>query len=173
MNRRLLMMMKKKQFIIILLLLCFCQTVSAKSFPFDMSHSYEVQQVQVGKEGTKFLKVWGIAGSPDKAIDRAMQDAVAACLFVGVGATETAGKVPALCGSVEAYNQNKEYFDKFFKKGDFLHYVKNVNKGYPTGEDNVATRHGRKVGLYVQVMYDELRKRLEKDGIIRSLDSYF
>ncbi|MBQ3753402.1 MAG: hypothetical protein II864_07630 [Prevotella sp.] len=165
--------MIRKIIISALLLLCFCQILSAKSYPFDMNHSYEVQQVQVGKEGTKFLKVWGVAGSPDKAIDRAMQDAVAACLFVGVEATETAGKVPALCGGLEAYSQNKEYFDKFFKKGAFMQYVKNVNKGYPSGEDNVSTNRGRKVGLYVQIMYDELRKRLEEDGIIRSLDSYF
>lgn len=165
--------MKVRHLFLTLFLVCFCQIILAKSYPFDMNHPYEVQQVQVGKEGTKFLKVWGVASSPDKAIDRAMQDAVAACLFVGVEATETAGKVPALCGSIEAYNQNKEYFDKFFKKGEFMLFVKNVNRGYPTGEDNVATNHGRKVGLYVQVMYDELRKRLEQDGIIRSLDSYF
>ena len=54
-----------------------------------------------------------------------------------------------------------------------MQYVKNVNKGYPSGEDTVSTNRGRKVGLYVQIMYDELRKRLEEDGIIRSLDSYF
>ena len=165
--------MKIKHLLLTLFLVCFCPIITAKSYPFDMNHSYEVQQVQVGKDGTKFLKVWGVASSPDKAIDRAMQDAVAACLFVGVETTETAGKVPALCGNIEAYNKNKEYFDKFFKKGEFMLYVKNVNKGYPTGEDNVATNHGRKVALYVQVMYDELRKRLEQDGIIRSLDSYF
>ncbi len=165
--------MQKTKITILLSLFCFSQFIHAKTYPFDMNHPYEVQQVQVGKDGTRFLKVWGVASSPDKAINRAMQDAVAVCLFIGVEATETAGKVPALCGSIEAYDQNKEYFDKFFKKGDFMLYVKNVNKGYPTGEDNLATSHGRKVGLYVQVMYDELRKRLEKDGIIRSLDSYF
>ena len=58
--------------------------IHAKSYPFDMAHSYEVQIVRVAQQGTKFLKVWGVAGSPDKAIDRAMQDAVAACIFTGV-----------------------------------------------------------------------------------------
>lgn len=56
-------------------------SVHAKSYPFDMTHSYEVQIVRVAQQGTKFLKVWGIAGSPNKAMDRAMQDAVAACIL--------------------------------------------------------------------------------------------
>ncbi len=165
----------KKTIYCTLLFLCssFCLSISAKSYPFDMQHPYEIQQVRVGQEGTKFLKVWGIASNPDKAIVQAMQDAVAACVFVGIEATETAGKVPALCESMDVYTKNKKYFDSFFKKGDFMHYVKNINKGYPSGENNVATPKGRKVGLYVQVMYDELRKRLEQDGIICSLNSYF
>ena len=35
-------------------------SVHAKSYPFDMTHSYEVQIVRVAQQGTKFLKVWGI-----------------------------------------------------------------------------------------------------------------
>lgn len=148
-------------------------SVHAKSYPFDMTHSYEVQIVRVAQQGTKFLKVWGIAGSPDKAIDRAMQDAVAACIFTGVEGNEIAGKIPALVPSKEAYEQHKQFFDTFFKKGEFLQYVKNANTGYPTGENNIKTDKGRKVGIYVVVMYDNLRKRLEDEGIVKKLNSYF
>ena len=138
-----------------------------------MKHSYEVEIVRVAQQGDKFLKVWGIAGSPDKAILSAMQDAVAACIFTGVAGNENAGKVPSLVSGREAYEQHKTFFDTFFKKGEFLLYVKNVNSGYPTGENNIKTSKGRKVGLYVVVKYDNLRKRLEDEGIIKKLDSYF
>ena len=148
-------------------------SIHAKSYPFDMTHSYEVQIVRVAQQGSKFLKVWGTASSPDKAIDMAMQDAVAACIFTGVEGNEIVGKIPALVSDKDAYQQNKQFFDTFFKKGEFLQYVKNVNSSYPTGENNVKTSKGRKVGIYVVVKYDDLRKLLEDKGIIKKLNSYF
>lgn len=148
-------------------------SVNAKSYPFDMKHSYEVQIVRVAQQGTKFLKAWGVAGLPDKAMDRAMQDAVAACIFTGVEGNDIAGKIPALVADKSVYEQHKRFFDTFFKKGGFMNYVKNVNVGYPTGENNIKTSKGRKVGVFVVVMYDNLRKHLEEQGIIKKLNSYF
>ena len=119
------------------------------------------------------MKAWGVASSPDKAIDQAKQDAVAACIFTGVEGNEIAGKIPALVSSTDVYNQHKSFFDKFFKKGEFMIYVKNVSSEYPFGEDNIKTSKGRKVGIYVVVMYDKLRQLLEEEGIVKKLDSYF
>ena len=164
--------MKRITLLIAMMAMCML-SIHAKSYPFDMTHSYEVQIVRVAQQGSKFLKAWGIAGSPDKAIDRAMQDAVAACIFTGVEGNEIAGKIPALVPSKEAYEQHKQFFDTFFKKGEFLQYVKNANTGSPTGENNIKTDKGRKVGIYVVVMYDNLRKRLEDEGIVKKLNSYF
>jgi hypothetical protein len=147
--------------------------INAKKYPFTIQDKYEVSIVRVAEQGTKFYKAWGVASSPDKAITQAMQNAVAASLFTGVTGNET-GSVPPLCekGKI-AYENNQPYFDDFFKKGDFLNYVKNVNSTYPTGENNISTPDGRKVGIYVQVLYQELRAKLEKDGIIKALNSYF
>lgn len=39
--------------------------------------------------------------------------------------------------------------------------------------NNIKTDKGRKVGIYVVVMYDNLRKRLEDEGIVKKLNSYF
>lgn len=103
----------------------------------------------------------------------AMQDAVAACIFTGVEGNEIAGKIPPLVADRSVYEEHKQFFDTFFKKGEFLQYVKNVNTGYPTGENNVKTGKGRKVGIFVVVMYDNLRKLLEDEGIIKKLNSYF
>lgn len=156
--------MKRITLLIAMMAICML-SIHAKSYPFDMTHSYEVQIVRVAQQGSKFLKAWGI--------DRAMQDAVAACIFTGVEGNEIAGKIPALVPSKEAYEQHKQFFDTFFKKGEFLQYVKNANTGYPTGENNIKTDKGRKVGIYVVVMYDNLRKRLEDEGIVKKLNSYF
>lgn len=163
----------RKVLVILTLCLCLQQDMFAKSYHFDMKHSYKVRIVRVAQQGTKFLKAWGIAGSPDKAIAQAMQDAVAACIFTGVEGNEIAGKIPPLVPSPNIYNQHKRFFDKFFKKGEFMYYVKNVNSEYPFGEDNIKTSKGRQVGIYVVVKYDELRQRLEEEGIVRKLDSYF
>lgn len=93
--------------------------------------------------------------------------------FTGVSGNDIAGKIPPLVNSFDVYEQHKVFFDTFFKKGQFLQYVKNVNAGYPFGEDNVQTSKGRKVGIYVVVMYDELRKLLENEGIVKRLNDYF
>lgn len=87
--------MKRIAFLFVFMIIAF-SSLNAKSYHFDMAHSYEVQIVRVAQQGTKFLKAWGVAGSPDKAIDMAMQDAVAACIFTGVEGNEIAGKIPPL-----------------------------------------------------------------------------
>lgn len=164
----------KKPLMLLGLLALLSVECMAKKYPFKFNPSYEIEQVRVAEQGTKFVKCWGIAGNADKAIIAAQQNAVAACIFTGVAATETAGRIPPLCMSgPDAYQLNKDYFDQFFITGQFFEYVKMVNSRYPTGENNVKTSKGRKVGIYLQVMYDALRKRLERDGIIKSLDSYF
>lgn len=163
----------KKAVLSLLLLLVGFTAAEARKYPFDMNHSYEVQMVRVANQGYKYIRVSGIAKSVDKAMDRAMQDAVAACVFVGVPGAPGVGAVPALCGGTDAYEKHKAYFDNFFKNGEFMHYVKNVNSNYPSGENNVKVDGGRKVTIYVLVSYDALRKKLEEDKIIKSLNSYF
>lgn len=157
----------------LLLLVVGFTAAEARKYPFDMDHPYEVQMVRVANQGYKFIKVAGVAKSVDKAMDRAMQDAVAACVFVGVPGAPGVGSVPALCGGTDAYEKHKTYFDDFFKNGEFMHYVKNVNSNYPSGENNIKVDRGRKVCIYVLVNYDALRKKLENDKIIKSLDGYF
>ena len=165
--------MIKKLFLCIVSFCLLALSTHARKYPFTMDHAYEIQMVRVAPEGMKFMKVWGVAGSADKAIDRALQDAVAACIFTGVSSNKDVNGVPALTNGSTDYEKHKKFFDTFFKKGEFLRYVHNVNKSYPSGENNINTTKGRKVCLYVVVMYDRLRKRLEDEGVIRRLNDYF
>ena len=48
-----------------------------------------------------------------------------------------------------------------------MNYVKNVSNGLPYWRNNIKTSKGRKVGVFVVVMYDNLRKHLEEQGIIK------
>ena len=164
-----------KKVLFLLLASCLlCLPSMAKKYRFQPMSSYEVLQVRVAQEGTKFVKAWGVASNADKAIVQAQMNAIAACLFTGVEATETAGRIPPICAQEgDAYAINRTYFDNFFSTGEFLKYAKTVNTRYPSGEDNVKTPEGRKVGVYLQIMYDSLRKQMEKDGIVKSLGNYF
>lgn len=165
--------MRKENILIVLtigILASFSLNVNAKKYPFDRNHPYNVSIIRVGQAGTKYLKAYGIASNADKAIDQAMQDAVAACVFEGIPGNEKADKIEPICkNGADAYIKHKDYFNNFFTNGDFLHYVKNTNSMYPTGENNVSVSGGRRVGINVEVMFDELRKRLENDKIEISL----
>ena len=159
--------------VIVSLLLFAALNVVGRSYPFKITSSYQVELVRVAPKGLKYYKAWGEGSSVNKAMEIAMQNAVAASVFTGVRGNEHAGSVPPLCESPSAYHDHKNYFDSFFKKGDFLLYVENVNSQYPSGDDNLRSSKGHKVAVYVVVKYDDLRKKLEQDGIIKSLDSYF
>lgn len=166
-----------RKYLLLIGLLAVMATASAKKYPFDMNHSYNVQQIRVAQDESRLVKTWGEAKNADKAIDRALQDAVACCIFMGIDALVTtsghnAEAIPPLCPEgISAYQKHKEYFDKFFKNGDFLLYAVNTNSRYPTGENNVKVKNGRRVGIYAQLKVKQLRQRLEQDGIIKSLDN--
>lgn len=45
--------------------------------------------------------------------------------------------------------------------------------GVPSGQDKRKVKGGYKVAIYVQVMYDNLKKKMEDDGIVRKLSTGF
>ena len=167
--------MRKIVFLFIILF-SFYNSSFAKKYKFKLDPSFAIEQVRVAKQGSKFVKSWAVAKNADDAIIKAKQNVVAAALFFGISPNHEmgAGVIPPLCSQgTKAYEDNKDYFDTFFKKGDFLKYVVDVNSTYPIGEDNLNTPQGRKVGVYLQLYYDDLRKRLIQDNIIKALGDQF
>lgn len=167
--------MKKIVFFYIIFL-GFYSSSFAKKYKFKLDPPFAIEQVRVAKQGTKFVKSWATAKNADEAIIKAKQNVVAAALFTGISPNHEmgAGVIPPLClQGINAYNDNKDYFDNFFKKGDFLNYILDVNSTYPIGENNMKTPEGRKVGVYLQLIYDDLRKRLINDKIIKGLGEQF
>lgn len=166
----------KKITLIFIVLLSFQGSLWAKRYKFKLNPPFMIEQVRVAKQNTKFVKSWATAKKADEAIVIAKQNVVAAALFTGISPNYEmgAGVIPPLCSQgMNAYYDNKDYFDNFFKKGDFLNYILDVNSTYPIGENNLKTPEGRRVGVYLQLLYDDLRKKLINDKIIKGLGDQF
>lgn len=146
----------------------------AKKYKYVLNPPFEIEQVRVAVKGTKFVQSWAVAKNADKAIEQAKLNAVAAMLFTGIAPNDVlgAGVTPPLFSQgMDAYAQNKEYFDQFFGEGVYLKYAVDVNSTYPTGQNNVKTPQGRRVGVYLQLLYDQLREDMIKEGLIKSMGS--
>jgi hypothetical protein len=157
--------------IIFFVLMLFVTNITiAKSYKFKMDHPYEVSIKRSTYEGKKMLEVFGYGGTVNSAMDQAMQDAVAAIVFCGIPENGEFGEIPSIMPNKEEdYQNHKEYFNKFFKKGEFMNYVKNVNSNYPSGPDNVSTSRGRRVRLVVIVDWKGLEARFRADGLNTSI----
>lgn len=140
---------------------------------FDSTTNYEVQMLGVGQDGTKVFKIWAFGKKPDEAIMHAKQLAVRACLFKGLPGSGETNETPAICdtGAEITY---ADFFESFFIVGGaYLNYVNMTTDGIPSGQDRLKIKGGYKIGLKVQVLYNNLRKAMEKEGIAKRLDSIF
>lgn len=140
---------------------------------FDSTTNYEVQILGVGQDGTKVFKIWAFGKKPDEAIMHAKQLAVRACLFRGLPGSGETNATPAIC-ETGAETAHAGFFDTFFNIGGaYLNYVNITTDGIPSGQDRLKVKGGYKIGLKVQVLYDNLRKAMEKEGIAKRMDSIF
>ena len=139
---------------------------------FDQ-YNYEVETVGVGTEGTKALKIWAYGKKVEQAVQTAKKCAVAACIYRGLPASTYTLATPALCPE-DPGEEWDEFFSDFFRDGGpYLNYVNLTSDGDPSGQDRLKMKGGYKVGVYVQVLFDRLRKDLEAKGVIKSMDSWF
>ena len=139
---------------------------------FSAAYNYEVETVGVGSEGTKSLKVWAYDKTVEKAVALAKKCAVAACIYRGLPASTYSLATPALCENPDPKWDG--WFKKFFDDGgQYNNYVNLTTDGMPSGQDRLKMKGGYKVGVYVQVLHDRLRKDLEREGIIKSMNSWF
>ncbi len=135
---------------------------------------YEVTSERVGVEGTKFIKVWGFGKNPEKAVLAAKRNAIHASLFRGLPAAENVNATPAICRDLGVIDTHADYFESFFQPGGpFLRFINVTTDVVPSGTDRRKVKGGYKVAIYVQVLYDDLKRQMESDGIIRNLSSGF
>ena len=171
-------MFKRRLFSVLCVVALTFSMLGAKKYKWEYnSRVPEVYTTAQGQKGKQIVKAWAIAGNADKAILQAKMDAVSAALFNGIGydqATHGMGvsNLPPLV-TPQQYEENKELFDNFFRKGEFLNYVSNVNSTYPSGENNMVVPGGRKVGINLTIDYKGLHGWLRENGVEKGLDQYF
>lgn len=137
---------------------------------------YDIECEGIAKQGAKLVKVWSYSKNGKYAKAQAMKNAVHGIIFKGYsgggrGCTQSRPLVND--SGVEA--DHKAFFDRFFLDGgEFLRYVSSATDGKIAAGDRLkVSRREYKIGVVVNVMTDQLRKRLEKEGIIKALNSGF
>lgn len=142
---------------------------------FNSTTNYEIQMLGVGQDGTKVFKIWAYGKNVDAAIVTAKKQAVRACLFRGLPGSGRTNASPAICeNGAEAEQRHADFFQTFFATGgNYLNYVNVTTDGVPSGQDRLKIKGGYKVGLKVQVLYNNLRKAMEQEGIAKKLDYLF
>ncbi|HBI81138.1 MAG TPA: hypothetical protein DDY04_04135 [Bacteroidales bacterium] len=159
---------------VVMVLPASAQTRKERKILWNSQYNYEIEPVGVGQDGTKVFKVWGYGKDVGAAVMNAKEAAVAACIFKGLPGGAGSAPTPPICSQPNAEQIHADYFDNFFQVGGkYLQYIAVTNDADPSGEDRIKMKKGYKVAIYVQVMYDALRKQLEADGIARRLDSGF
>ncbi len=130
--------------------------------------NYSVQTMSVGADGTKYMKVSGYGSNVDEATFNAKRNAIHAAIFRGLPSAANTNATPAICSEPNAMSLHKAYFDNFFTS-EYQQYVNISTDGVASAEDKVKMKGGFEVKIYVQIMFDNLRKRLEQDGIVKAL----
>ena len=140
----------------------------------DTEHwRYELQPaVGQAPHGCALVRVWTYSKNANVATKQAGKNAVHGIIFTGYAPSmegqRIAGRNP-LIENRAVEEQYADYFDKFFDdNGQFQRYVTYVGNGVPDQVMKVGKEY--KIGIIVTVMVDELRKRLEQDGILAKMD---
>lgn len=137
---------------------------------------YDIECEGIAKQGAKLVKVWSYSKNPKHAIASAKRNAVHGIIFKGyAGGEQGCTSFQPLIKAPGVEEKHKEFFDAFFAEGgEYLKYVSSATDGHiAAGDVMKISRREYKIGAVVTVMSDQLRKRLEEEGIIKSLTSGF
>lgn len=109
--------------------------------------------------GVVHLKSKGIGKNTADATTQAKLNAIKAVLFKGIPESN----VSAPLVDLKARKKHKDFFKNFLKEGgDFLDYVVNTQ---PNAEDRVKMKKAIQIGIFIEINYKQLQKRLEDEGI--------
>ena len=135
-----------------------------------VNYNYEHRCIGTARQGVQLVEVFSYGKTVGKAIEASKRNAVHAVLFKGLQCSD--GHQPPIARDSDA-EKHKAYFEEFFSSGKYLQYVTLSGDGTIDPSDRIKTDVGYKVGIDVAVNYDALRKKLESDGIVRSLNHGF
>lgn len=168
-----------KRYLILSLLLSlttlsFAQAVAQKKADKDTRHwRYELQPaVGQAQQGCAIVRVWSYSKNANVATSQAGKNAIHGIIFTGYAPSADAKRLPGrkpLIDDPDAEERFATYFEKFFEDGGlYQRYVSFIGNGVPDQVMKVGKEY--KIGLIVTVMVDELRQRLEEDGVLQKMD---
>lgn len=132
---------------------------------------YEIEIAEIGQPGELVVKVWYYSKNANVSENIFRECAINGVMFRGLNDSgRIKGRKPLV---VNGYENHKDYFDNFFKNGEYQKYARIAMNGYV--EQNSLVKVGKmyKIGKIVVVSFNELRTRLETDKIINGLNSGF
>ena len=159
----------KKWFLFWVLISMIAPTCFAKDKADD--NRYEIEMAEVGEPGTLVVKVWCYNKKPQISEDIAKMNAIKGVLFKGIS---DSGRMKGRKALVEdGYENHKDYFDDFFNEGKYANYSRVALNNYV--EQNSLIKVGKvyKIGKIVVISYNDLRKQLETDKVIKGLNYGF
>ncbi|WP_109434345.1 hypothetical protein [Aquimarina sp. AU119] len=167
--------------LVVLLLLCFSFNANAQrkkklANKDTQEWRYDVECEGIAKQGSKLVKVWSYSKNPKFAVAQAMKNAVHGMVFKGyAGGGNGCTPFKPLVSNPSAEEDHAEFFKTFFSDGgEFRKYVTAAADGNIAPGDRLkVSKREYKIGVVVNVTTDQLRKKLEAEGIIRALNSGF
>ncbi len=163
--------MLKKLFLILAIAVATSICADAKKVKDDGKvPQYQIEGAGVGETGMDLVKVYVITEDADIADLLIGRAAVHGILFKGYAAERNRSKKP-LARTPLTETEHADFFEAFFKPGGgHESYIQLV------GDERSRTKVGKKqykIGATVRVSSAQLRKDLEKQGILKALGAGF
>ena len=127
---------------------------------------------QITGDGNYIIDVQGSGSNTEKATEDALKYAVKGMLFEGIPGS-TVNRIQSQKPLVQDEGvrlAKQDYFKNFFDSGDYRLYVETLPNVFPKV---VKVNGGYKVKVSVILKKNQLRHRLEKDGVIKALGASF
>lgn len=157
----------KLTLLLFLFLFTFASLANAKKVDVTKTR-YDIEGVETGKQGTYLVKVYVYTNKSEITTEQIKYAAVHGVIFRGFSGKGFASQKPLARPEIET--QKADYFNAFWKNGNYLTYANIVN---PVAERVRISKKEYKIAAIVSVSEDALRKSLEDAGIIKGLNSWF
>lgn len=113
--------------------------------------------------GIYCFKVTASGKNVEEAILQGQRQSVQACLFPDKNLNL---KVDPIC-LAEIRQKHGAYFDYFLEGyGEYLNFVRITPEGFPLDDERRKIKDGYEVVIEVEVLYNNLRKEMQNQGII-------
>lgn len=132
----------------------------------------ETECLGAGNNGSIRLKAWGYGNRTNEATEQCKRNAVYDVLFKGI----KAGSVGCSAQPLVPQGPEKKpaYFEDFFQdNGPYLRYVSLSGDGSIRPEDRIRVGKKYKVGMFVLLDHQQLRQKLQADGLVPKLTDGF